>query len=264
MKHFLIQPTWRCQNRCSYCWVNQTVLTRPVMAAAAERPMEDWARAIERDRPDLIDVAGGEPLLLPWLPDLFAACPTTRFGLSTNGIDLEGARRLVVAAPRNLIAVNVSYHPESARRFRGYEQRFKQTVLLLKSAYRVHSNLVLAGDNAEAAREMGSWLRAAGIHVALSPYEESAELGTLLDSDLVCRGGIDHLNVAPDGSCWPCLTTMRSPYWAETCLGNWLDGTLDISRKPRPCHLACHDYYVLRTRHESGDLWGVEAQLCES
>ena len=34
MRHFLINPTWRCQNACSYCWVQQTVRVRPELMNA--------------------------------------------------------------------------------------------------------------------------------------------------------------------------------------------------------------------------------------
>lgn len=263
MKHYLIQPTWRCHNRCSYCWVNTTVLTRPEMQAAPERPLADWVAAIERDRPDLVDIAGGEPLLVPWVIDLIEACPATRFGLSTNGLNARGIERLVSRRLPNLVAINVSYHPEAEDRWVGYRARWQQTVGSLKAAgYALGPNLVDHGANVERAAPVLRWLEGLGIRYAVSPYEESAGLGTPQAQGLCCQGGVQHLNIAPDGSAWPCLTSMRSPLWVEYRLGNWLDGPLDLSRKPQPCYLWCHDYYVLAPSHPNGDMWGVEARPC--
>ena len=264
MKHYLIQPTWTCQNACSYCWVRTTVLTRPAMARPTERPLEDWVAAIERDKPDLVDIAGGEPLLLPWLPDLVDACPETRFGLSTNGLAEQGIERLCERRRPNLIAVNVSYHPEAEDRWRGYRARWQRSVGLLKAAgYALGPNIVDHAANVERARPVLRWLEGLGIRYAVSPYEESANLGHLEQQGLCCQGGVNHLNIAPDGSAWPCLTAMRSPLWEQYRLGNWLDGDLDLSRKAQPCHLWCHDYYVLAKSHPNGDMWGVQARPCQ-
>ncbi len=257
--HYLLNVTWRCQNRCRYCWLNPSVRTRPEMLDAEERPAADWIAAIHRDRPGVVDIAGGEPFLYEGLLDIIAACPETHFGLSTNGISARVLDLTTGAPLQNVVSINVSYHPD-AQAWQGYEPTWRRHVASLRAAhYRVHTNIVDHGDNVERAADTLRWLRGQGIHVAISPYEESAGLGEQLAQGLVCQGGIAHLNVAPDGEAWPCLTTMRSPYWEETRLGNWLDGAVDVARKPVPCHLACHDYYVLRERHEAGDMWGVAA-----
>lgn len=263
MKHFLLNITWRCQNDCSYCWMQRTVGKRPAMQSAPERPLADWVAAIQRDKPELVDIAGGEPLLIGWLPDLFRACPQTAFGLSTNGLSTGGVEALCRERIGNVVAVNVSYHPESPWKL--YDERYKTAVGRLRSVgYPVHTNLVLANDNKARSEQMLRYLEAIGVHVSLSPYEEVEELGMQTSLGLCCKGGVNHLNVAPDGSAWPCLTTMRSPYYEQTCLGNWLDGTLDLSRKEQPCYLYCADYYILPKQHQSGDMWRVEARPCAS
>ena len=83
---------------------------------------------------------------------------------------------------------------------------------------------------------------------------------TTNETGLICKGGIDHLVIAPDGTAWPCLSALRSPDWREMILGNWLDGKIDLSRKPQPCYLNCTDYYVLKEQHSNGDMWGVDAK----
>ena len=263
-KHYLIQPVWACQNRCSYCWVRSTVGQRAELYHAPTRQMAEWAQAIHRDKPTIVDIAGGEPLLLSWLPDLIACCPETKFGLSTNGLDIAGVARLAERQLSNVVSINVSYHPESAERWPWYVQRWRAAVLMLNSAgYTLASNLIDTGDNVAKSAPVLAWLAEQGVPAVVSPCEETGDLGERLEQGLCCQGGVQHLVMAPDGSAWPCLTALRSPYWRDLRLGNWLDNTVDLSRKPQPCHLQCTDYYVLAKEHSSGDMWWTEATPCQ-
>lgn len=260
-RHFLVNPTWRCQNRCSYCWMRQTVALRPDLYDAPERSAEDWYGALKRDRPEVVDIAGGEPLLLDWVPDLMRVCRSIAFGLSTNGLHAGGIEDLCRSRIPNLIAINVSYHPETNAP--DYQERFRDAVLRLRGAgYHVHSNLVATPQNLRDAHKarLLYWLEEHGIPYEVSPNEQMDYLGAKLDQGLLCQGGVNHLTVAPDGTAWPCLTTLRSPYWRETALGNWIDGTVDIGRKEQPCHLNCVDWYVLPKEHSAGDMWKIEAR----
>lgn len=260
MKHWLINPTWRCQNNCSYCWMKQTVAKRPELYTATERPVEDWYNALYRERPEVVDIAGGEPLLLDWIPELIWACDTIKFGLSTNGLHKAGIDKLCSERLGNLVSINISYHPET--KASNYIDRWMDAVTRLHmTGYHVHCNVVKANDNVEMAQEAIERLTRLGVPFELSPYEIMSTLGTKLSQGLLCEGGVDHLVVAPDGTAWPCLTTLRSPFWKETIIGNWLDNTVDVSRKEQPCHLNCVDYYVLPAEHSSGDMWGCKVRI---
>ena len=115
-----------------------------------------------------------------------------------------------------------------------------------------------------AAQHILSWCEGMQVPLFVSPYERMDTLSEIMPTGLCCKGGEQHLTIAPNGDAWPCLTTLRSPFWKETCLGNWVDGTLDMSRKAQPCHLNCVDYYILPEQHQAGDMWGIEATPCES
>jgi len=260
VKHFLANLTWRCQNSCSYCWLTPSVRTRPEMMTAEERGLDDWVNAIRRDSVDLVEIAGGEPLLVDWMLEMILACPDTRFALSTNGRALPALERVVRAHPRNLIAINLSCHPETP----GGQRQFTAAARLMAMAgARFHTNIV----DAPGIPEQAAWARALldelNMPYEISPYERVEDLGTKRNIGLRCRGGIDHLTIAPNGDAWPCLTTIRSPYWRETCLGNWLDGPVTLENKPEPCYLACVDYYVLPLQHSAGDMWGIRAEPVE-
>lgn len=261
MRHFLINVLWPCNLKCSYCWVEHTVRARPEQFRSNIRPCEDWVRAINRDSIELVDIAGGEPLLLDWIPDLIEQCPRTTFGLSTNGLRLDNLIKLAERGPRNLCNVNISLHIETLDTMPDYLERYAVAVNTLRGAgVRTSASVVAANDNVDRTQHAVDRLREAGVHVSISPYEDSSTLGELVSQGLTCDGGVTHLSLAPNGDAWPCLTTMRSPMWAETCLGNWIDGTIDLSRKPKPCHLQCVDYYTLPTQHEAGDMWLIHAK----
>ena len=261
MRHFLLNLTWKCQNNCPYCWMQNTVGRRPEMLAANERPMEDWLKAIYRDGPELIDIAGGEPLLIPWLTMLICECPNTAFGLSTNGLALRGLGQLIRISPKNLIAINVSYHPRAREHHADYDERYKKAIeMLLDTNGKPHVNIVDYENNWDRSFWIRNWLETQNVKVVKSPYERVDNLGERLEQGLCCQGGINHLTIGPDGSAWPCLTALRSPYWRELCLGNWLDSEIDLGKKPQPCHLNCVDYYVLPQQHEAGDMWRCEVQ----
>jgi len=201
---------------------------------------------------------------MDWIPALLNACPQTRFGLSTNGLYPKALRKLAEAAPSNLLSINVSYHPNGRGHYGNYDKVWQESIRALSQGEgRPHPNIVDFEDTVALSADAMKWMDANGINYVVSPYEEMETLDALQPQGLCCRGGIDHLTIAPDGSAWPCLTTLRSPYWRETCLGNWLDGELDLSKKPEPCHLYCLDHYVLETQHEAGDMWGVKARPCE-
>jgi len=259
MKHYAAHITWRCVNRCAECWVRATVYGRPEVLHVAERPAEDWLRAIRRDRPQMVELLGGEPFLYDGLYQIVsrAECFTA---LSTNCV-LTDRIAGFCAQPRaeSVRSITCSYHPDAPHA--NYEWRWRRAVLMLQGAgYSVCCNLVDYPGHRERAEETADWLRLAGVKVLVSPYEQTAQLGEKRTLGLACRGGIDHLLIAPDGTAYPCFTAFRSPYWREYELGNWLDGTVAADRKPVPCYLDCVDYYVLPAQHAAGDMWGTRPQ----
>ncbi len=254
--HHLIQPTFRCQNHCMYCWLNDTIRARPEMMAARERPWQDWVAAINRDKPSVVDLAGGEPLLYAGLAKIIRACPKTMFGLSTNGLELDALRWLCVLQPDNLIGINLSIHPYS-----DCEAFVRAAECIIAAHGPLRPNVVDYGDNVERAKPVLDWLASKGVPYDISPYEDMAGLADEQPIGLCCKG---YLVVAPDGEAWPCLTTLRSPYWKERGLGNWLDGTVNWGKKASPCYLNCIDYFVLPQQHPAGDLWGAAVRPCAS
>ncbi len=90
-----ISVTQRCNLTCKGCWA--TGVERP---ADMERALlEKIVRESATQGCRFFGILGGEPLLLPWLPDFFDAQPSHYFQLFTNGrfLDDAVARRLRAA-----------------------------------------------------------------------------------------------------------------------------------------------------------------------
>jgi len=259
MKHILICPTWACQNHCRYCWMDYTVRARPEMMDAMQRPASDWIAAIKRE-PVMVDIAGGEPLLYHGICEIIEGCPETTFGLSTNGMHVEGINKLVAARLLNLISINLSIHADNGQA--AYFDRFKAAFLLLRATgYNVFASVVKYEDELAQASPLLGWLRRNGATIVESPYEDMHPDKQPRTPPLVCDAGVNHLVMAPDGSAWPCLGAMWSTQWRETMLGNWLDDTVDVSRVPKPCKLYCESYVYLLSEHPSGDMWKTNVRV---
>ena len=254
----LINPLWRCQNQCSYCWVEKTVRLRPELYRVQERMLDDWLLAIFKLEPgDTVDICGGEPLLLEWLPEFCRVLNenSITWAITTNLQYLPGLERFLEVNPRGG-GFTVSFHPESKWRF----PEFLRRVVKMGNYYAPSIN-VIDTVAVECADEIAI-LRGGGAHVFVSPYEEPLDLTERSEQGFCCKGGEQHLTIAPDGSAWPCLTSLRSPRWKEYRLGNFLDEELDLTRKPQPCHLMCEQYLILKDHPAGEDIWDVEAHPC--
>ena len=265
MKHYLINTTWKCQLHCGYCWVRRHINKVPELTGVCDRPFEDWVRATRRDPPDIMDIGGGEPLSVPWTLDYIATFPDIRFGLSTNGLNSDQVEELAKRKLRNIVNINLSYHPEAAHQYPWYDNLWKREVLMLTNAgYSVGPNLEITPYNMEHGQWAIDWLRSMGLHMVVSPIcTGTPELYKPQSQALICEGGINFITVAPDGRAWPCQTALNSYAWDETSIGNWLDGPLGLSHKPVPCYLYCVDYFIQAPKHESGDFWFINARPAE-
>lgn len=257
MKNYLLNITWKCQLSCSYCWVRKSINTNPVLDGVTQRPFEDWKNAIERDPADYITLAGGEPLSVPWAIDLMRAFPGIKWCLSTNGIVRKKINELAAQRLPQIFNINLSYHPETAAKYDWYTNQWKAEMLMLAAAgYNVSSNVENINDNVEKSGEAIEWAKAHGLPMLISPICGGRdELSRPQGIGLVCEGGINHLVIDPAGNAWTCQSSINSYAWDKTCLGNWLDGPLDIKHKPNPCYLYCVEYFVQYKEHQAGDFF---------
>lgn len=262
MKFYLLNITWKCQLNCHYCWMRQNITPNKELRDVPERTLDEWVEAIKRDKPDLIGLGGGEPLSVSWVLDLIRAFPEVKFAINTNGLNTDKIEELVKSRIPNVIHINYSYHPDAAKRYKWYDNLYKQNMIALMNAgYPVTGSVVIADSYSEQTKAMIAWVRDLGLHMTEIPICTTLpEIQTLTDEPLICDAGITHLFSDPAGQVWACQTAMNSPYWQSMCLGNWVDGEIDLSKKPVPCYLWCVERNVNSEAHESGDFFHVNAR----
>lgn len=265
MLHILANVTWRCNNNCPECWVRRSVGLNRDMMMSEELAYDEWVEILNRLNPDIVDIAGGEPSLYSGTEKIIMSLGDIRFGLSTNGLYKPFIDSLVRRQPllKNIVSINMSFHPNTREWFDGdYDLYYAETVANLREAgYNVSSSVVDYGDNVNNSRKMINLMRAIGIHVSISPYEDMSVVENG-EKTLCCDAGKNHLVISPDGMVWPCLTRLRSKYANKYIIGNVYGVPHSVSAGISNCNLYCYDYYVLRTQHEAGDMWGVNAREC--
>jgi MoaA/NifB/PqqE/SkfB family radical SAM enzyme len=217
--------------------------------------------------PDTMDIGGGEPLSLPWTLDLIRAFPEIQWGLSTNGLNGDKIEELIKHPIKQIININASYHPDAAKQYEWYDGLWKLNVMRLTAAgYTVHPNLQNTPRNVRLAQWAIDWLKTQNMHMVISPMCYSGKLNAQTRNDgLKCDAGIYHKTIGPDGTAWPCLSGIWSNQWAETSIGNYVDGTIDLNKRQSPCRIYCADFYQAYQEHEGGDYWELhirEGEKC--
>ncbi len=256
--HLLLNPTWRCaQPFCRYCWLNTTIRQRYELMSARERPLEDWLRIVPKlHKGDMVDICGGEPFMLDWLGEFCHAIARTgaEWAITTNLKEVLNIMNFLRDPPKGGF-FTASWHPDSHMAFFDFMLGLNT---IKERGYPISVNIVdTVKDESLATIRM---LDKYGIPVHISPYEHPPDLEAPDERGFLCKAGETHLTIGPDGTAWPCLTALRSPYWKERILGNYLDGTVDLSKKSQPCMLRCEQAGILAQKHHAGDMWGCEAK----
>ncbi len=107
-RHIQLYPTFRCNQRCSFCFNT----TMPASDSAYDMPYRDALRLLSlcaaQGIPE-IDIMGGEPLLLEWMPEFLrkGTAGGMRMNISTNG-SLPAMMRRLAEIDRRLLTVGVS------------------------------------------------------------------------------------------------------------------------------------------------------------
>lgn len=186
----VVNPTWRCQLSCRYCWLPHVKIDR----AAPEHPAEEWAEALTSALPpgSIVDLSGGEPLLFPRLPALLSALGERGIGwaITTNAMDTAAARELAEAHPSGCVVINISDHAGNARAREGIDA--------LRSAFPTSVNRVDHGASGD--HEVGGYLL---------PFQDW-EAGRALDGRRrLCDAGRHHWVADPAGRIWDCMVSMQ-------------------------------------------------------
>lgn len=223
----IINPTWRCQYKCPYCWVRAMGWHR----RTKELPWERWAEWLQSlPWPSVVDFSGGEPLLYPGMIDLLQACGDTdvAWAITTNLENKEAWSAMVSQVIPGCVLINVSAHPQSPAdlpaRVHG----------LLAAGYPVRSNIV---DHLNA-----PLMPDLCVPVNLLPYQDWENDLATDDVARICNAGVRHIACDPKGNFYRCLVAMQK---GQEPLGNITKNVLEHSLPigAQPCDFGCSTCY---------------------
>lgn len=239
MKHILINPTWKCQLDCAYCWMPHA----PINTEGKERSGEEWARALlpVLSAGDLVDICGGEPTLWRGLETLIRAFQSRNilWAMTTNLLYRPALERLAQAGPAGCVVINVSLHEGN----REIEDNVKR---MQAAGFRLSFHLV---DHPAAPRD--GTIRPDMI----LPYQQWKEQIPTDGKRRRCNAGTNHWTADPVGDLWRCSVHAQL---GLPPLGNLF--TRQVTPLSDPiCDTGCTTCY---TDNPAG--WGVRMEVIDT
>lgn len=240
-------PTLRCNRSCGFCFV-RGVPARGDMAPADFRRLVSVAAEIGVRE---VDILGGEPTLLPYLPGMVGAAAGAGLStaISSNGTRVEALEHLARRHPKEHLRIGISLEgrPGGAlhgfimshapmlkavhRRGRGLPEAFRRYQEVPGTErYLIYMDALCPEDLAKTVpfheylgdlEEMGRLCGGiSGVYCGFIAGDGGPQAG-----DARCPAGTTKLSVMPDGSVYPCYLLFR---FGRYRLGNIL--TEDFER----------------------------------
>ena len=276
----LINPTWRCNYRCSYCPIVTKFAYTTVVGKSGERSPEDWIAALARIRPALIYIAGGEPFVYADLAAVINGLPEKHhlLGIVTNLSQPASVYRKI----NRKIKLIASLHREHVE-----PDAYVAKVKELSGQFQIHANIVATPENLPFLDMIAKELHTAGVTLHVDPYIDVAGFHYSEDQlDILkrhigpdrqpqaqqdyedyaprrCSAGRNYLTIAPDGSAYTCMAGMNfihSHLYTEMVgdrdvsqfrMGNFFDPAFQLNQSDQlcamPCNAACdRDSVIMR------------------
>ena len=113
--HGIINPTFRCTYKCSYCPVCSQFDYGNIYPKSCEKTPEEWLKVLEKLPQTTFFILGGEPFLYNGLPELLNQLSDnsnhTILGLVTNAsMPIDLYKQI-----KNKMHMNISFHREFAQ-----------------------------------------------------------------------------------------------------------------------------------------------------
>jgi MoaA/NifB/PqqE/SkfB family radical SAM enzyme len=250
-----------CNFKCKYCWEVQAQ-ERGEFKPVPFRLAQDWLEVWNRLRPQLLDITGGEPFLMPEFLDVLTGLdPAIRVAITSNLSRplLDFVKRV---GPERVINVTASFHPmeNGTRTHPMNPEIFVGRALFLQNhGFNVTVNIVAWPEQMYLTPAWAEMFRAHGLRfhvdpyssIAYYPYEYSDAERRFLEPwiwenrraglesvkpdapiTVLCSGGVDHINVQPDGSAWRCILERQE---CVNLLGNVFDPGFELRKLPLQC-----------------------------
>jgi hypothetical protein len=229
----VINPSWKCQLHCPYCWVPHVKIDRNV----PEHQWQEWAEALIRivPRGSIVDVCGGEPLLYPGIHHLMGALGEhgIRWAITTNAMSKEGVKAMTDMYIPGCVQINVSDHTGNASN--------AENVQKLRYGYQVMSHRVNHAGAGE--HEPRAQL------ITYQPWKEGIACDGI---KRMCNAGMYHWVTNPAGDAWRCVVDMQV---GNKPFGNLFDNQFKELSQPESCEFGCTSCYTENPRE-----WMVEME----
>jgi MoaA/NifB/PqqE/SkfB family radical SAM enzyme len=267
----LLNPTWRCNYRCSYCCIVTKFAFTSVVPRAGERTGEEWINGLDKLPSAAVYICGGEPFVYADIAVLVNRLPEKHslIGIVTNLSQPASVYRKI----EKRIHLNASFHREHTN-----GEEFLAKIKELSPHFHIQVNIVATPENLLVLEQISGELGESAVELHVDPYVDigfhysPAQLKTLhrfitpdrkpetqLDFDDFspkrCSAGRNYVNFAPDGSAYTCqggMNFLHSPLHAGLAegreldhfrLGNLFDADFRLNSKDvlcsMPCNIAC-------------------------
>ena len=248
--------TWKCNNRCPYCWEVQRQ-ARGEFHPEAFKDARVWADAWNRLKPGVLDITGGEPWLQPGFIDLLQDLDDgIRVAITTNASkDLTEFVQKI--SPEKVVSMTLSLHPTE----RMHTDLLLGKALLLKNrGFSITVNFVTWPEQMWLIPTFKELFEGHGLRFHVDPYAptphypytfsetEKDFLRPFIGSDrenwlgnaerypVLCSGGYGHVNVQPNGDAYRCI---NDKILEKGRIGNVLDPGFRLYEK----WTRCDDYH---------------------
>jgi MoaA/NifB/PqqE/SkfB family radical SAM enzyme len=275
----LINPTWRCNYRCSYCPIVTKFAYTTVVDKSGERNGEDWVEALERLPAAAVYMAGGEPFVYQDIATLINRMPRKHhiLGIVTNLSQPVSVYRKI----KKRIKLIASLHREHIE-----PEPFVAKIKELSDQFEIHVNIVATPENLLHLDMISSELKVKGVTLHVDPFidvvagfhytsEQLEILGRHVHFDRkvksqmdygdytpkLCSAGRNYFTVSPDGSAYTCYGGMHFNHSSQYTqivadrdvskyrMGNIFNPEFRLNREDiicsMPCNAACDRDSVL-------------------
>ena len=258
LKTALWWTTMACNFKCAYCWQEQHQRHGELLPVKFI-DHDKWVNAWKRLSPNVLDITGGEPFLLPNFVQIVSSIAShSKIAITTN-LSHSLDEFINEVDPSRVVVITCSYHPSEYHKSSAITgDSFLGRCLLLKnSGYPVNVNCVAWPDQMYLIPSVIATFKNNGLRIHIDPYSPSthhrfsysqkqleylrpyvvgnrskAIAGLITDKPVRCSGGIDHITVWQDGTAWRCLRDMESKI---NPLGNIFDESFALLDSPLAC-----------------------------
>jgi MoaA/NifB/PqqE/SkfB family radical SAM enzyme len=242
--------------KCPYCIHGKLQRDGKDFAAEPFKPSKQWAEALNKIRPQIIDFTGGEPFLQPDFAGLINMLEEDIKVAFTSNASMDFSEFVQRVNPMRIVNITLSFHPTSHVSF----DMFVGKIMLLKQrGFPVGVNYVAAPEQMYLIPAYQSRFNLLGLRFHVDPFmqgdfedkyefskQELEFLAPYVQQDrplsymkkeeaVVCSAGVSHLSIHPNGDAWRCLND-RFNHKEEKRMGNIFDADFKLLTESGICY----------------------------